>query len=32
MTRYIDGDVCIEKIKSMPITYDAETVQRCIEE
>lgn len=31
MTRYIDGDVCIEKIKSMPVTYDSETVQRCIE-
>ena len=31
MTRLIDADVCIEKIKSMPVTYDAETVQRCIE-
>ena len=31
MTRYIDADICIEKIKNLPITYDAETVQRCIE-
>ena len=31
MTRYIDADVCIAKIKDLPITYDAETVQRCIE-
>lgn len=29
--RLIDADVCIEKIKSIPVTYDAETVQRCIE-
>lgn len=31
MTRYIDGDICIAKIKDMPVTYDSETVQRCIE-
>ena len=31
MTRLIDADVCIEKIKQLPISYDAETVQRCIE-
>ena len=29
--RPIDADMCIEKIKNLPITYDAETVQRCIE-
>lgn len=29
--RLIDADMCMEKIKDMPITYDAETVQRCIE-
>lgn len=29
--RLIDADICIAKIKDMPITYDAETVQRCIE-
>ena len=31
MTRLTDVDICIEKIKQLPITYDAETVQRCIE-
>lgn len=31
MKRLIDVDICIEKIKNLPITYDAETVQRCIE-
>lgn len=31
MARLIDADMCIEKIKDLPITYDAETVQRCIE-
>lgn len=31
MTRPIDADICIAKIKDMPIAYDAETVQRCIE-
>lgn len=29
--RLIDADMCIEKIKDMPVTYDSETVQRCIE-
>ena len=31
MTRLTDVNICIEKIKQLPITYDAETVQRCIE-
>ena len=31
MTRLTDVDICIEKIKQLPITYDAETTQRCIE-
>ena len=31
MTRYIDADMCMAKMKDMPVTYDAETVQRCIE-
>lgn len=31
MTRLTDVDMCIAKIKDMPVTYDAETVQRCIE-
>ena len=31
MTRLIDADACIEKIKQLPVSYDAETVQRCIE-
>ena len=31
MTRLTDVDICIEKIKQLPISYDAETVQRCIE-
>lgn len=31
MTRLADVDICIEKIKQLPIVYDAETVQRCIE-
>ena len=31
MTRLIDADTCIAKIKDMPVTYDSETVQRCIE-
>ena len=31
MKRYIDADMCIAKIKDMPVTYDSETVQRCIE-
>ena len=29
--RFIDADMCIAKIKELPVTYDAETVQRCIE-
>jgi ribosomal protein S27AE len=29
--RLTDVDICIEKIKQLPVTYDAETVQRCIE-
>lgn len=31
MTRLTDVDIAIEKIKQLPVTYDAETVQRCIE-
>ena len=31
MKRLIDADMCIAKIKELPVTYDAETVQRCIE-
>ena len=31
MKRLTDVDICIEKIKQLPISYDAETVQRCIE-
>ena len=31
MTRLTDVDICIEKIKQLPVSYDAETVQRCIE-
>ena len=31
MTRLIDAEICIEKIKNLSIEYDAETVQRCIE-
>lgn len=31
MTRLTDADMCIAKIKELPVTYDAETVQRCIE-
>lgn len=31
MTRWIDADMCITKTKELPVTYDAETVQRCIE-
>ena len=29
--RLIDADVSIEKIKSLPLELDAETIQRCIE-
>lgn len=29
--KIIDADVSIEKIKSLPIELDAETIQRCIE-
>lgn len=29
--RLIDADMCMAKIKDMPVTYDSETVQRCIE-
>ena len=31
MQRLIDADMCIAKIKDLPVTYDSETVQRCIE-
>ena len=29
--KIVDADVSIEKIKSLPIELDAETIQRCIE-
>ena len=31
MTKYIDADMSIAKIRDLPVTYDSETVQRCIE-